>query len=319
MGIGWEIIGFIFVVGRRMGRPGMMAVDGLCVSVCWPEVGDYIVTKIMERFGEEAEQGSETRLGLLLVRCAEEDKPRMQSECRRKSQGKMEMGGEGRGGRGEIYGHGWESVDRRVARSGTLPLSGISCSSSCLLILIYLRLLSARAFLSFFYLSASWLLPPSTRRFVGYHIDQATSHNVDCCLANNPAAMSIATRPFHANHAPFLETGHDDPLAQALQPPPNESPDERALREKLQREASMISHAIDEDIQEARKAFERRKKAVKILLLGERFLYALPNPPCLRSLWTLVLPIWIFPQEHFVADMWRSRSGRVRQEHYTQE
>lgn len=131
--------------------------------------------------------------------------------------------------------------------------------------------------------------------------------------------MSIATRPFHANHAPFLETGHDDPLAQALQPPPNESPDERALREKLQREASMISHAIDEDIQEARKAFERRKKAVKILLLGERFLYALPNPPCLRSLWTLVLPIWIFPQEHFVADMWRSRSGRVRQEHYTQE
>ncbi|KAK7678986.1 hypothetical protein QCA50_017929 [Cerrena zonata] len=81
--------------------------------------------------------------------------------------------------------------------------------------------------------------------------------------------MSIATRPFHANHAPFLETGHDDPLAQALQPPPNESPDERALREKLQSEASMISRAIDEDLQEARKAFERRKKAVKILLLGQ--------------------------------------------------
>ena len=90
--------------------------------------------------------------------------------------------------------------------------------------------------------------------------------------------MSIATRPFHANHAPFLDTGHDDPLAQLLQPPPNESPDERALREKLQREASMISHAIDEDIQEARKAFERRKKAIKILLLGELFLHILLLP-----------------------------------------
>ena len=144
--------------------------------------------------------------------------------------------------------------------------------------------------------------------------------------------MSIATRPFHANHAPFLDTGHDDPLAQLLQPPPNESPDERALREKLQREASMISHAIDEDIQEARKAFERRKKAIKILLLGELFLHIHstyptllhnlhnPLPPIRSSLWTLVLlPPWIFRQERCVADMWRSRSGRVRQKHYAQE
>ena len=114
---------------------------------------------------------------------------------------------------------------------------------------------------------------------------------------------------------------------------PEESPDERALREKLQREASMISHAIDEDIQEARKAFERRKKAIKILLLGELFLHILllpyptplhnlhnPLPPIRSSLWTLVLlPPWIFRQERCVADMWRSRSGRVRQEHYAQE
>lgn len=132
MGIGWEIIGFIFVVGRRMGRPGMMAVDGLCVSVCWPEVGDYIVTKIMERFGEEAEQGSETRLGLLLVRCAEEDKPRMQSECRRKSQGKMEMGGEEEARYTVTVGRALteESPDPEHCLSVESPARPLVCSSS---------------------------------------------------------------------------------------------------------------------------------------------------------------------------------------------
>ncbi|KAI0073919.1 G-protein alpha subunit [Panus rudis PR-1116 ss-1] len=79
----------------------------------------------------------------------------------------------------------------------------------------------------------------------------------------------MSTRPFHANHSPFLETGTDDPLAQALRPPPDESPDERARREQEAREASRISHEIDENIQESRKAFERRKRAIKILLLGQ--------------------------------------------------
>ncbi|KAI0795968.1 G-protein alpha subunit [Abortiporus biennis] len=80
--------------------------------------------------------------------------------------------------------------------------------------------------------------------------------------------MALATRPFQANHAPFLDA-HDDPLAQALQPPPDESPEARAAREYEAREASRISHEIDVDIQESRKAFERRKKAIKILLLGQ--------------------------------------------------
>lgn len=81
--------------------------------------------------------------------------------------------------------------------------------------------------------------------------------------------MALAARPFHANHAPFLDAGSDDPLARALQPPPDESPDQRELREQMQREASRISSEIDDDIQEARKVYERRKKAIKILLLGE--------------------------------------------------
>ncbi|KAI0093378.1 G-protein alpha subunit [Irpex rosettiformis] len=61
----------------------------------------------------------------------------------------------------------------------------------------------------------------------------------------------------------------DDPLAKVLQPPPDESPEQRARREQQQREATRVSLQIDEGIQEARKAYERRKKAVKILLLGQ--------------------------------------------------
>ncbi|KZT05686.1 G-protein alpha subunit [Laetiporus sulphureus 93-53] len=61
----------------------------------------------------------------------------------------------------------------------------------------------------------------------------------------------------------------DDPLSRALQPPPDESPDDRALRLQQQKEAQAVSHKIDEDIQESKKAFDRRKKAVKILLLGQ--------------------------------------------------
>ncbi|PSS38080.1 hypothetical protein PHLCEN_2v60 [Hermanssonia centrifuga] len=79
--------------------------------------------------------------------------------------------------------------------------------------------------------------------------------------------MALSMRPFHANHANY-EDRQDDPLAKVLQPPPDESPDERARREQQQREATRVSLEIDEGIQEARKVYERRKKAVKILLLG---------------------------------------------------
>ncbi|GJE90625.1 G-protein alpha subunit [Phanerochaete sordida] len=79
---------------------------------------------------------------------------------------------------------------------------------------------------------------------------------------------SLARRPFHANHAPY-EDRQDDPLAKVLQPPPDESPEQRARREQEANEAHRVSLQIDEGIQEDRKAYERRKKAVKVLLLGQ--------------------------------------------------
>ena len=100
-----------------------------------------------------------------------------------------------------------------------------------------------------------------------------------------------------ASSSLFTASDADDPLSKALQHPPDESPDDRARRIQQQKEAQAISHRIDEDIQESRKAFERRKKAIKILLLGAHTRSPLvaraADPAC--------------------------RTGGIREEHNTQE
>jgi hypothetical protein len=63
----------------------------------------------------------------------------------------------------------------------------------------------------------------------------------------------------------------NDPFAAAFMPPPDETEDERAQRVHEQAEAARVSREIDEDLQEAKKLIEKRKKAIKVLLLG-RFL-----------------------------------------------
>jgi guanine nucleotide-binding protein alpha-1 subunit len=82
---------------------------------------------------------------------------------------------------------------------------------------------------------------------------------------------------FKSKRAPGMPVGykdvHDDPLSQALMPPEDESPEDRALRMEKQQEATRISREIDESIQESKKAYEKRKKAIKVLLLGESLNY----------------------------------------------
>ena len=60
-----------------------------------------------------------------------------------------------------------------------------------------------------------------------------------------------------------------DPLALALLPPPNESPDDRARRLHAEHEARLVSEAIDEQIKQEKAALRRRKQEIKILLLGQ--------------------------------------------------
>jgi hypothetical protein len=72
---------------------------------------------------------------------------------------------------------------------------------------------------------------------------------------------------------PVINIGHrrrslSDPLAAALRPPENESPDERQRRLYEEEEAKRISDNIDDMIR-AEKKEQRVKQEVKVLLLGQ--------------------------------------------------
>jgi len=60
-----------------------------------------------------------------------------------------------------------------------------------------------------------------------------------------------------------------DPLALAIAPPPNETPEQRQIREATEAEAKRISDEIDEQIRKERDFDRKKKKPVKLLLLGQ--------------------------------------------------
>ena len=101
---------------------------------------------------------------------------------------------------------------------------------------------------------------------------------------------AVAARSFWTNPDP------DDPLSKALQPPIDETPEERTARIRELDEAARVSREIDDEIARDRRAYERRKKAIKILLLG-----ACPPSSLSRR------------------RRRRPRPGRVREEHDAQE
>ncbi|KAL9710697.1 hypothetical protein Ac2012v2_006235 [Leucoagaricus gongylophorus] len=61
----------------------------------------------------------------------------------------------------------------------------------------------------------------------------------------------------------------DDPLTLALQPPPDETPEQRQVREAAEAEAKRVSDEIDEQIKRERENERRKKRPVKLLLLGQ--------------------------------------------------
>jgi len=60
-----------------------------------------------------------------------------------------------------------------------------------------------------------------------------------------------------------------DPFAIFIQPPPNETPTERAVRELREAEERRVSDRIDEQIKLEKAAFKKQKSIVKVLLLGQ--------------------------------------------------
>jgi hypothetical protein len=60
-----------------------------------------------------------------------------------------------------------------------------------------------------------------------------------------------------------------DPLTLAIAPPPDETPEQRQIREAAEAEAKRVSDEIDEQIRKERELDKKKKKPMKLLLLGE--------------------------------------------------
>jgi guanine nucleotide-binding protein alpha-1 subunit len=70
-----------------------------------------------------------------------------------------------------------------------------------------------------------------------------------------------------------------DPLAAALQPPSNESQQEKTKRLADEAEARRISHEIDEELKRER-AVRKKKHIVSLLLLGQSESGTCRRPHC---------------------------------------
>ena len=66
-----------------------------------------------------------------------------------------------------------------------------------------------------------------------------------------------------------------DPLSRALEPPANETSEQRAEREAMEAEARRVSDRIDEQIKLEKQA--NSKNQVKVLLLGQAESGTLPS------------------------------------------
>lgn len=60
----------------------------------------------------------------------------------------------------------------------------------------------------------------------------------------------------------------EDPLTLAIAPPPDETYEQRMVREAAEAEAKRVSDEIDELIRRERELEKRKKKPFKLLLLG---------------------------------------------------
>lgn len=60
----------------------------------------------------------------------------------------------------------------------------------------------------------------------------------------------------------------EDPLTLALAPPPNETSEQRLSREAAEAKAKRINDEIDEQLRRERDLEKKKKKPIKLLLLG---------------------------------------------------
>ena len=61
----------------------------------------------------------------------------------------------------------------------------------------------------------------------------------------------------------------EDPLTIAIAPPPGETEEQKQQRLSAEAEARRISDEIDQQLKEERAALKKKKKPIKVLLLGQ--------------------------------------------------
>jgi hypothetical protein len=71
--------------------------------------------------------------------------------------------------------------------------------------------------------------------------------------------------PVPARHPPRPS---DDPFNELLRPPPDETPEQREIRQAREEEAQKVSMAIDASIKTERQE-RKKKRIVRLLLLGQ--------------------------------------------------
>jgi len=71
-----------------------------------------------------------------------------------------------------------------------------------------------------------------------------------------------------SQHKPYSRIS-PDPLTAALQPPPNESPEDRDKRIQDELDAKRISELIDDQLHKERSERKRVRSEVSVLLLGQ--------------------------------------------------
>lgn len=80
---------------------------------------------------------------------------------------------------------------------------------------------------------------------------------------------SGAKRPRSSSSSTMGRSFDEDPLTLAIAPPPDETPEQRQAREITEAEAKKISDEIDEQIRKEKEGERKKKKPVKLLLLGQ--------------------------------------------------
>lgn len=79
---------------------------------------------------------------------------------------------------------------------------------------------------------------------------------------------------------PARPMGSNDPLNRAMQPPPDETPEQRQERLEKETEAQRVSDEIDAQLrQEGKLRTKRKEDLVRILLLGECHPWPVPEVP----------------------------------------